>query len=142
MNRRVIASIVFAVVGVSVVGYYESSRYEGNVVQTSVVTGKITGVQSTGAAGNGLSIVTVSVGSASFTQPMSCGTVPYYVGETVLVADQLLRSGQHQYSSDVACNGGVSPYQSLISAQTVSSSTSCVNLQPGDFSNCPASGFP
>jgi len=146
MNKRVIASVVLAIVILSV-GYYGFSGYEQGVVQTSVVTGMVTGVQSTGGTigpgvaqqnGNlaniaaaqaggggeyGLSYLTISVGSESFTQTLRCGVSPYYGGETVQVADQLLRNGQHRYFPDTACSGAVSPFQSLHLSQTNSSST-------------------
>ena len=32
---------------------------------------------------------------------------------TVQVADQLLRSGAHQYAPDVSCKGAVSPFKAL-----------------------------
>jgi hypothetical protein len=137
MNKKVIASIVLVIVVVSVLGLYEFSVYEQGVVQTSVVMGTVTSVQASGpqaagglfaaagakkAASSGVSIITITVGSVSFTQVLGCGTLPAYNGETVQVADQLLRSGQHQYLPDIACKGSVSPFKSLHITSTSSTS--------------------
>lgn len=148
MNKGVIAAVIVLLVVVSAVGYYEYSGYQQAVVQTSVVTGTITSIQaaSAGTAGavpgqagggalgqaggagvkgpiTGSEFVTISIGSVSFTQVLPCTTAPYRDGVTVRVADQLLRSGQHQYVADIACRGGVSPFASLHINQTSSSST-------------------
>lgn len=72
----------------------------------------------------GVSIVTISVGSGNFSTLFQCSPVRgYSVGQTVKVADQLLRSGQHSYAPDVACPGTPSPFQSLHLAQTTASFT-------------------
>ncbi len=129
MKMNVVVSVILVLVIISAVGYYEYSMYEQTVVQTTVVMGKITGIQSSaipkGANGatTGATYVTVSAGSASFSQLISCVTFPYYVGMSVQVADQLLRSGQHQYFADIACKGSVSPFKNLQLTQTSSSST-------------------
>jgi hypothetical protein len=144
LRKKVIIPVVLAVI-IGVAGYYEISLYEQGVVQTSVVTGKITqvqlptsgpgagaakeignpgaiGVAAAGGGNYGLTYVTISVPSGSFTQTFSCSVLAYSVGQTVKVADQLLRSGQHVYSPDVACRGTVSAFQSLHITNTTSSS--------------------
>src|ERR1700733_15948873 len=103
MNKRVVAVIVVAIVLVSLVGYYEYSSYERGVVQTSIVTGDIKGIQISSAGGgfaigggggkgastSGISLVTISVGSASFTQVLACISPTLSSGQKVQVADQL-----------------------------------------------------
>ncbi|MDA4118612.1 MAG: hypothetical protein OK455_09740 [Thaumarchaeota archaeon] len=129
MKKSILASIVLVVVVVSIIGYYEYSTSEGGVVQTTVVSGKITSLQSSaipaGANGatSGATYVTITVGSTSFSQLISCVTFPYFVGMTIQVADQTLRSGQHHYSPDIACKGSVSPFKSLHLSQTTSTVT-------------------
>ena len=123
------ALIILAVVVVASVGYVSFNAVEGGVVQTSTVMGKVSAVtsSSTQAAGSGpvpnISRVTVTVGSDTFDQVLACSPAPYRVGQTVLVADQLLGSGQHQYSPDVACRGDVSPYRMIYPAQTTSTTS-------------------
>jgi hypothetical protein len=132
MNRRVLISVVVVALVVASVGYYEYSSYEQTVLQTSVVTGKISNIQGTPiplptpgkSATGGASLVTVSIGSISFVQIMPCSPVKgAFVGETVQVADQLLRSGQHQYAPDIACSGSASPFRSVYPHGAPSSST-------------------
>lgn len=148
MKKRIIASIVVAALVVGVLAYYEYSSYEGAVLQTTVVSGKITGIEASGPGGGGVpapapggavagapaggakttsaggvSFVTISVPGDSFTQELGCGTLPYFSGQTVQVADQLLRSGQHQYAPDIACKGDTSQFKSLHLTSTSTSTT-------------------
>jgi hypothetical protein len=138
MKKKMIASIVVAALVVGILAYYEYSSYEGVVVQTTVVSGKITGIEASGPGGGGVpspapggavagapaggakttsaggvSFITISVPGDSFTQELGCGTLPYFSGQTVQVADQLLQNGQHQYVADIACKGDVSAFKSL-----------------------------
>ena len=83
--------------------------------------------RSTTSTASGLSFITITVGTDSFTQILSCGTNAYYAGMSVQVADQLLRSGGHQYAADVACKGQVSAFKVLYPhgyTATTSTSTS------------------
>ena len=144
-RKFILSAIVIVVVLVS--AYYAVSAYGGSVVQTTVVTGTITTVQlpssTPGAAppaGNlggpaptpvpglggssSLTYVVISVGSTSITQALACSSVRYTVGQTVKVADQLLRDGQHRYFPDVACRGQLSPFQGVNVSQTTNSSSS------------------
>jgi hypothetical protein len=146
MGRKFIVSALVVIV-LLVSAYYAVSAYEGSVVQTTVVTGTITTIQlpssapgAAPAAGNlggpaplpvpavggssTLTYVVISVGSASITQVLPCSSVHYTVGQTVKVADQQLRDGQHRYFPDVACRGQASPFQSVKVSQTTSSSSS------------------
>jgi hypothetical protein len=122
------AVVVVVIIALSI-GYYEYSGYEQTVISTTVVTGKITGLQSSaipkGANGatTGATYVTIKVGNSTFNQLISCVTFPYFQGMTVTVADQLLRSGQHQYAPDIACKGQVSAFKSLHLSSTTTSST-------------------
>jgi len=146
VNKRVTGVSVLIVVLVAGLGYYEFNSYEGAVVSTVVTTGKITNVQASGAGGGGvqapvagaagaggkaaattssggISFVTIQVGSNSFTQILSCGTLPYYSGMSVKVADQTLRSGSHNYVPDVACKGSPTPFSLLHLPQSTSTVT-------------------
>jgi hypothetical protein len=129
MNKKAILAVFVVVVIVGAVGYYEYTGYEQQVVQTTVVMGKITGIQSSGipkganGATTGATYVTIAVGSDSFSQLISCVTFPFFVGQSVQVADQLLRSGQHQYYPDIACRGQVSAFKSLHISQTSTTTT-------------------
>jgi hypothetical protein len=148
MKKKIIASIVVAAIVVATLGYYEYSSYENAVLDTTVISGKITGIEASGPGGagapapglggaaagapaggaktssaGGVSFITISVPSGSFTQELGCGTLPYFSGQTVQVADQTLRSGQHQYSPDIACKGDVSSFKSLHLTSTTTSST-------------------
>jgi hypothetical protein len=138
MNKRVTAVIVVVIVLVSLIGYYEYSSYERVVVQTSIVTGDIKGIQTTsggggglaiggggakGASTSGISLVTVAVGSTSFTQVLACISPTLSSGQKVPVADQLLRNGQHQYVANIACPGSAHPFTSMHITQTSSSSS-------------------
>jgi hypothetical protein len=129
-KKAVVGLALVGVIAVAALGYVGYNYFEGAVVQTSVVTGNVTAVDSssTQLAGSGpvpnISRVTVKVGSDSFDVVLSCSPAPYKVGQTVQVADQLLRGGQHQYSADVACRGGVSPFHTLYPAQTNTTATS------------------
>ncbi len=145
LRKKVIIPVVLIIV-VALGGYYGISTYEQAVVQTSVVTGSITQVQlptsgpGAGAAGDmgnpglqgvaaagggsyGFTYISISVPSGTFVQTLTCTALPYSVGQTVMVADQLLRNGQHVYTPDVACRGQVSPFMSLHLSTTTSSST-------------------
>jgi hypothetical protein len=138
MNKKVSAVIVVVIVLVSLVGYYEYSSYERSVVQTSVVNGNIKGIETTsggggfaiggggakGASTSGISLVTVSVGPASFTQVLACISPTLSSGEKVQVADQLLRNGQHKYVANIACPGSTYPFNSMHITQTSSASSS------------------
>jgi hypothetical protein len=148
MKKSIIGLIVFVLVVVAVIGYYEVSSQKGTLVSTNVVTGKITAVLVSGAPAGpgvpgvtlktstsskaGVTLVTISTPSGSFTQILQCGTAPYYDGETVQVADQLFSSGQHQYSPDIACTGGVSPFKVLYphGYTSTTSSTSSTSTHP------------
>lgn len=143
-RKLIVSALVIVVILVS--AYYALSAYGGSVVQTTVVTGTITTVQlpsstpGAPAAGNlggpaptpvpaiggssSLTYVVISVGSTSITQALACSSVRYTVGQTVKVADQLLRDGQHRYFPDVACRGQLSPFQSVSVSQTTNSSSS------------------
>ncbi len=127
-SRKKVLATIAIVVAISAFAYYEYSAYEGAIVQTSVVTGKVTAVNnsSSAPAGPGLvpsmSSVTVTIGSSSVSQFLLCSPAPYRVGQSVQVADQLLRSGQHQYAPDVACRGAVSPFKSVMAKTTTTSS--------------------
>ena len=140
-RRKIVVSIVIVVILVAAVGFVYPS-YEQQVVSTTVVTGKISSVNASTPAGpvpgvapgavpalgaapstGAITYVTISVPSGSFTQILACGTSSYYAGQTVHVADQLLRSGQHQYVPDIACKGSVSAFKSLQITSTSTSST-------------------
>jgi hypothetical protein len=144
-KKFIISALVVIVLLVS--AYYVVSAYGGSVVQTTVVTGTIATVQlpssAPGAApaagnlggpaappvpavggGSTLTYVVISVGSTSITQALPCSNVHYTVGQTVKVADQQLRDGQHRYFPDVACRGQISPFQSVSVSQTTNSSSS------------------
>jgi hypothetical protein len=132
MKGRIVASVVVVALVVASVGYYEYSSYEGTVLSTTVVTGKITNMQGTPiptpspgtTTQSGATLVTISVGSDSFTQIVPCSPVRGYTfGQTLKVADQILRSGEHQYVPDIACRGSQSPFASLHLSTTTSSST-------------------
>lgn len=146
MGKRFIVSAL-AVLVLLVSAYYAVSAYGESVVQTTVDTGTIATIQlptsapgAAPAAGNlggpapppvpalggssALTYVVISVGSASITQTLPCSTVHYTVGQTVKVADQQLRDGQHRYFPDVACRGQLSPFQSVNISQTTNSSSS------------------
>jgi hypothetical protein len=145
-NKKVLIPVILVVIIAGAAGYYLYTNYEQAVVQTSVVTGKITAVQAQGnaigpgnamqggnpgglgggAKSSGLTYVTITVGSTSFIESLPCTTAPYATGQSVQVADQLLRSGQHVYSPDVACRGAISAFKSLhitTSRSSTSSST-------------------
>ena len=128
-KKAVIGLVLVGVIAVAALGYFGYNYYEGAVVQTSVIPGKVTVVDSssTQLAGSGpvpnISRVTVTVGSDSFDVVLSCSPAPYKVGQTVQVADQLLRGGQHQYSADVACRGDVSPFRSIYPAQNTNTTS-------------------
>jgi hypothetical protein len=129
--KLVVVLAVIAVIVIGYAGYLGVSSYEGAVVSTSVTTGKVTNIQSSSSvisSGNQVvppvTRVTITVGSTSFDAVLSCSSTSYRVGNTVKVADQLLRSGAHQYAPDVACKGDVSPFQALYPSSTTSSSTS------------------
>jgi hypothetical protein len=144
IRKKVIIPVVLAVI-IAVAGYYGISAYEQSVVQTSVVTGKITlvelptsgpgagaaaqmgnpgaiGVAAAGGGRYGFAYVTISVPSGSFIHALTCSSLPYAVGQSVRVADQLLRNGQHQYAPDIACRGTVSPFASLHLTTTTTTS--------------------
>ena len=143
-KRKLAVLVVIVLVVVGTAGFYVIPSYEQQVVSTTVVSGKITGINASipavaavpGVAQGGaipalgpkpttgaITYVTISVSSGSFTQILACATSPYYSGQTVRVADQTLRNGQHQYVPDVACKGEVSPFRSLQITTTTSSST-------------------
>jgi hypothetical protein len=139
VNKRVAAVLVVVIVLVSLAGYYEYSSYERAVVQTSIVNGDIKGIETSsggggglaiggggakGATTSGISLVTVSVGSTSFTQVLACISPTLTSGEKVQVADQLLRNGQHEYIANIACPGNTYPFKSMHITQTSSSSSS------------------
>ena len=153
MNKRVAAVIVVAIVLVSLVGYYEYSTYERAVVQTSIVNGDIKGIETTsggggglaiggggakGASTSGISLVTVSVGSTSFTQVLACISPTLSSGGKVQVADQLLRDGQHKYIANIACPGSAHPFDSLHITQTSSSSSSSLSTSSSSSSSSAA----
>ena len=144
-KKFIFSALVVIVLLVS--AYYVVSVYGESVVQTTVVIGTITTVQlpssspgAAPAAGNlggpaplpvpavggssSLTYVVISVGSTSITQALPCSSVHYAVGQTVKVADQLLRDGQQRYFPDVACRGQLSPFQSVNVSQTTNSSSS------------------
>jgi len=144
-KKFIVSGLLVVVLLVS--AYYVVSAYEASVVQTTVVAGTITTIQlpssapgAAPAAGNlggpaplpvpavggssALTYVVISVGSASITQVLPCSSVHYTVGQTVKVADQQLRDGQHRYFPDVACRGQSSPFQSVKVSQTTNSSSS------------------
>jgi hypothetical protein len=146
MGKKFIASALVVIV-LLVSAYFVVSFYGGSVVQTTVVTGTITTIQlpssapgAAPAAGNlggpapaavpalggssTLTYVVISVGSTSITQALPCNNVQYTVGQTVKVADQQLRDGQHRYFPDVACRGQLSPFRSVNVSQTTNSSSS------------------
>ncbi len=146
MGKKFIVSALVVIV-LLVSAYYAVSAYGESVVQTTVVTGTITTIQlpsstpgAAPAAGNlggpaplpvpalggssTLTYVVISVGSTSITQVLPCTSVHYAVGQTVKVADQQLRDGQHRYFPDVACRGQPSPFQSVNVSQTTNSSSS------------------
>lgn len=128
-KKAVIGLVLVGVIAVAALGYVGFNYYEGAVVQTSVVSGKVTAVSSSSAQAPGsgpvpnISRVTVAVGSGSFDVVLSCSPAPYRVGQTVQVADQLTRGGQHQYSADVACRGDVSAFRSIYPSQATSTSS-------------------
>lgn len=150
MNRRLIGLVVLVVIVVGIGGYYEITQYNSGVVSTTVVNGQITGIvlsnANAGAGGvlanalgqaagggvvkaqstSGASLITISVGSVSFEQIIACNKSTYYNGETVQVADELLKGGGHTYIANIACTGGVLPFHTmnLSTATTVTSTTS------------------
>jgi len=69
------------------------------------------GVKTTSTAGSAL--ITIQVGSTSFSIIIGCISSPYYAGMTIQVADELLRSGSHQYVPNIACKGSVLPFTSM-----------------------------
>jgi hypothetical protein len=122
MKKRVIASVVVVALVVASIGYYEYSSYESAVLQTSVVMGNIKNIVGTAiptptpgvTTTSGSALVTISIGSVSFDQIVPCSPVKgYNIGDKIQVADQLLRSGQHQYSPDIACKGSMSPFRTI-----------------------------
>jgi hypothetical protein len=140
-RKLLIAVVVIAVAIASVYGYMQYSSYQQQVVQTTVTTGNITnikditvsintGVNLPGSPGQNnnnnqfkapsTSRVTVAVGSTTFDQVLTCSPTPYRVGQSVMIDDNLLRNGQHQYVADLACRGGTSPFVSVTSSQTTS----------------------
>jgi hypothetical protein len=146
MGKKFIVSALVVIV-VLASAYYVVSANGGSVVQTTVVTGTITTIQlpSSGAGaapaagglggpapaavpavggGSTLTYVVISVGPTSITQALPCSNIQYTVGQTVKVADQQLRDGQHRYFPDVACRGQLSPFRSVDVSQTTNSSSS------------------
>jgi hypothetical protein len=122
MNKRVVALVVVVTLVAASISYYEYSSYESTVLQTTVVMGVITNIAGSlpsspgSTAVSGESLVTISIGSDSFQRIVPCSPLPigYNIGTTIQVADQLLRSGQHQYYPDIACKGGASPFNSAL----------------------------
>lgn len=132
MRKRAVAAIVVVALVVASIGFYEYSAYESTALDTTVVTGKITNIQGTPVptpqpgvtATSGASLVTIKVGSDSFQQIVPCSPIRgYNVGDSIQVADQLLRSGAHQFAPDIACRGGVSPFRAIYPHGYTSTST-------------------
>ena len=135
-SRWVLVSVVVVALLAVSIAYYEYSAYGHTVISTTIVSGTITKIVTTSppstnnylagiggsAASAGASLVTISVGKVSFTQVVPCSPVSgYTVGQTLQVADQLLRSGAHSYAPDVGCKGSLSPFEALHLTQTATS---------------------
>lgn len=75
------------------------------------VGGQVPAQKSTSTAGAAL--MTIAVGSNTFTYILPCRTFQYYDGWTLKVAVETLRSGAVAYVPDLACKGAVSPFAAL-----------------------------
>lgn len=120
VNRKLIAVVVVVAILAISVGYYGYSSYEDAVIQTTIMRGTITGFQSSGVPNGanpntaGATYVSIKTqGNVTFSQLIGCSTTPFHVGTSVRLADQLLRSGQHNYIADIACKNQISEFSSL-----------------------------